>query len=108
MSVHLFVEGSNTDGSEFTDASEKGGSAPGRSWTMLSPANARTRPAGKTVGAGDHRPTDMSGSRVYEFAFESKIVVSARPLSPPMFPPTMRVRPSASCTWPEQNRLRPY
>ena len=25
-----------------------------------------------------------------------------------MWPPTIRVRPSGSCTWPPQNRFRPY
>src|SRR5947207_2333670 len=75
---------------------------------MLSPENARTFPSGSTVAVGYQRPTVMSGPRKYVSLVGLKIVVSARPLSPPMFPPTIRVRPSGSWTWPAQKRFRPY
>ena len=91
-----------------TDASESGGAAPGRSWTMLSPANASTRPSGSCVAVGYQRPTDMSGPRNHVFVTGLKIVVSASPSLAATCPPTKRVRPSASWTWPLQKRLRPY
>src|SRR3954469_25441389 len=75
---------------------------------MLSPANASPRPAGERVALGYQRPTVMSGPRTYVLLDGLKIVVSGRPSSPPMLPPTMSVRPSGSCTCPEQKRLRPY
>src|SRR6266540_7321820 len=75
---------------------------------MLSPANVSTRPSGSSVAVGYQRPTDMSGPRKYVSVTGLKIVVSASPKSALMFPPTISVRPSASWTWPEQKRFRPY
>src|SRR5947209_8157954 len=42
-SCHVPFVGSKTSGSELTDASENGGAAPARSWTMLSPENTSAR-----------------------------------------------------------------
>jgi hypothetical protein len=48
----------------------------------------------------------MSGARKYWFVLGLKIVVSARPLSAEMCPPTSSRRPSASWMCPAQKRLR--
>src|SRR3954452_22481445 len=55
--AHVRVVGSNTSGSEFTDASENGCAAPGRACTMLSPENTRARPSASSVTVGYQRPT---------------------------------------------------
>ena len=75
---------------------------------MLSPEKTSTRPSASWVAVGYQRPTVMSGPRKYVFVFGSKIVVSARPRSASMWPPTISVRPSASWTWPAQKRFREY
>src|SRR4029078_683004 len=102
-SVHAFVFGSYTSGSEFTDASEKGGVAPARSWTMLSPEKTSTRPSPSSVAVGYQRPTLMFGAADQVFVLALKIDVSGMPTSATWWPPATNVRPSASSTCPAQN-----
>jgi hypothetical protein len=55
----------NTSGSELTDASEKGGSAPGRFWMMLSPEKTKARPSPSAVTVGYQRVTLIGCASVH-------------------------------------------
>jgi hypothetical protein len=81
-------------------------------WVPVSsqPLVIKTRPSGSRVAVGYQRPWRMSTWRVQVSATGSKIQIWLRPkkLSPPVqssWPPTNRMRPSASGTWPAQKRF---
>src|SRR4051812_39824014 len=104
---HVFVAGSNTSGSVF-EVSTNGWGTPERPRIMLSPDRTSTRPSASVVAVGYQRDCAMSASRVHVRVRGSKTVVSFSPTFESTWPPTTRSRPSASTTWPEQNRFRLY
>src|SRR5215470_2160235 len=72
---------------------------------VCAPDVTRARPSGSAVAVGYHRRYAMFGSADQVWDAGSKMFAFGAPRVDGSCPPTTRMRPSGSCTWPAQKRL---